>query len=110
MVLINHVDRSRSVLQYETEFTRLALYSSQFVASEQERCTRFLGGLRDSLRLPLVPFRLTDYAELVERAKLIENSLVGLPQQQFGDSGGGRRRFQGESSRSRSLLFKALIH
>ena len=84
------------------EFTQLALYSPQFVSSEEERCDRFLEGLRDSLKLPLVPLRVTDYAELVERAKLLENSLARAQHQQQGDSSGGRRRFQGESAHGKS--------
>ena len=69
---------ARTVMQYETEFSSLAQYAPQFVSTEDERCHRFLRGLRDSLRLPLVPLGIADYAVLVERAKLIETALAGI--------------------------------
>ncbi|KAI0492241.1 hypothetical protein KFK09_026510 [Dendrobium nobile] len=85
-------------MQYEAEFTTLARYAPQLVSTSAERCYRFLRGLRDSLRQPLVPFHISDFAELVERARLIENDLMAT-QQRWTAS---RKRFGGEASGSGS--------
>ena len=60
------------MIQYETEFSALARYAPQFVSTPEDRCHRFLHGLRDELKYPLVPLRLRDFTELVERARLID--------------------------------------
>ncbi|PKU84470.1 hypothetical protein MA16_Dca002983 [Dendrobium catenatum] len=70
------VQGSRTVMQYEAEFTALARYAPQLVNTSAEKCYRFLRGLRDSLRHPLVPFHISDFSELVEKARLIENNLT----------------------------------
>ncbi|KAI0491606.1 hypothetical protein KFK09_025866 [Dendrobium nobile] len=92
------VQGSKTVMQYEAEFTALARYAPQLVSTSAERCYRFLRGLRDTLRQPLIPFRITDFAELVERARLIENDLMAT-QQRWTAS---KRRFGGEASGSGS--------
>ncbi|PKU66486.1 hypothetical protein MA16_Dca018188 [Dendrobium catenatum] len=85
-------------MQYKAEFTALARYAPQLVSTSAERCYRFLRGLRDSLRQPLVPFHISDFSELVERARLIENDLMAT-QQRWTTS---RKRFGGEASGSGS--------
>ncbi|KAI0492351.1 hypothetical protein KFK09_026622 [Dendrobium nobile] len=92
------VQGSKTVMQYEAEFTALARYAPQLVSTSAERCYRFLRGLRDSLRQPLVPFHISDFSELVERARLIENDLMAT-QQRWTAS---RKRFGGETSGSGS--------
>ena len=87
---------SRSVVQYEAEFLALARYAPQLIPTVEERCYRFLRGLREELRHPLVPLEIRDFSRLVEKARLLENDL--LSSQLPGDS--GRKRFVGESSRS----------
>ncbi|PKU76373.1 hypothetical protein MA16_Dca000976 [Dendrobium catenatum] len=106
------VQGSRTVMQYEAEFTALARYSPQLVSTSAERCYRFLRGLRDSLRQPLVPFHISDFSELVERARLIENDLMATQQRwtaskkrfgsdTFSSGSSGKRRFVfGDSRRS----------
>ncbi|XP_028550719.1 uncharacterized protein LOC114579636 [Dendrobium catenatum] len=84
--------------EYEAEFTALARYAPQLVSTSAERCYRFLRGLRDTLRQPLIPFRITDFSELVERARLIENDMTAT-QQRWTAS---RKRFGGETSGSGS--------
>ncbi|XP_020681782.1 uncharacterized protein LOC110099088, partial [Dendrobium catenatum] len=93
------VQGSKTVMQYEAEFTALARYAPQLVSTSAERCYRFLRGLRDSLRQPLVPFHISDFSELVERARLIENDLMAT-QQRWTAS---RKRFGGEASGSGSF-------
>ncbi|PKU61346.1 hypothetical protein MA16_Dca028422 [Dendrobium catenatum] len=90
------VQGSKTVMQYEAEFTALARYAPQLVSTSAERCYRFLRGLRDTLRQPLIPFRITDFSELVERARLIENDLMAT-QQRWNAS---RKRFGGKASGS----------
>ncbi|KAI0522658.1 hypothetical protein KFK09_005043 [Dendrobium nobile] len=92
------VQGSRTVMQYEAEFTAFARYSPQLVSTSAERCYRFLRGLRDSLRQPLVPFHISDFSELVERARLIENDLMAT-QQRWTAS---RKRFGGDTFSSGS--------
>ncbi|KAI0511903.1 hypothetical protein KFK09_012537 [Dendrobium nobile] len=92
------VQGSRTVLQYEAKFTALARYAPQLVSTSTEKCYRFMRGLRDSLRHPLVPFHISNFSELVERARLIENDLVAT-QQRWTAS---RKRFGGDSSSSSS--------
>ncbi|PKU67254.1 hypothetical protein MA16_Dca015983 [Dendrobium catenatum] len=90
------VQGSKTVMQYEAEFTALARYAPQLVSTSAKKCYRFLRGLLDSLRQPLVPFHIFDFFELVERACLIENDLMAT-QQQWTAS---RKRFSGDTSGS----------
>ncbi|KAI0496741.1 hypothetical protein KFK09_023065 [Dendrobium nobile] len=63
-------------MQYEAEFTALARYASHLIPTAEEKCYRFLHGLNRELRHPLVPFRIHEFFELVERARLIEIDLT----------------------------------
>ncbi|XP_040940134.1 uncharacterized protein [Gossypium hirsutum] len=64
-----------SIVDYEREFLRLSRYANELVRTEADRCKRFLGGLRDEFQLQLMPLRITEYADLEERAKMIEQVL-----------------------------------
>ncbi|KAI0493618.1 hypothetical protein KFK09_023737 [Dendrobium nobile] len=66
----------KSVMQYEAEFTALARYAAHLIPTPEEKCYRFLHGLNRELRHPLVPFRIHEFSELVERARLIEIDLA----------------------------------
>ncbi|PKU83236.1 hypothetical protein MA16_Dca006636 [Dendrobium catenatum] len=88
------VQGSRIVMQYEVEFSALARYAPQLVSTYAEKCYRFLRGLRDSLRQPLVPFYSSDFSELVERARLVENDLMATHQRWTAS----RKRFGGDTS------------
>ncbi|KAI0513659.1 hypothetical protein KFK09_009689 [Dendrobium nobile] len=92
------VQGSRTVMQYEAEFTALARYAPQLVSTSAKKCYRFLRGLRDSLRQPLVPFHISDFYELVERAHLVENDLMATQQRWAAN----RKRFRGDTSSSGS--------
>ncbi|XP_017609085.1 uncharacterized protein LOC108454955 [Gossypium arboreum] len=61
-----------SVANYDWEFFRLSRYATGFVLIEADRCERFLRGLHDELRLQLVSLRITKFADLIERAKMVE--------------------------------------
>ncbi|KAI0502055.1 hypothetical protein KFK09_017000 [Dendrobium nobile] len=66
----------KSVMQYEAEFTALSRYAAHLIPTPEEKCYRFLHGLNRELRHPLVPFRIHEFSELVERARLIEIDLA----------------------------------
>ncbi|KAI0520121.1 hypothetical protein KFK09_007592 [Dendrobium nobile] len=66
----------KSVMQYEAEFTALSRYAAHLIPTPEEKCYRFLHGLNRELRHPLVPFRIHEFSELVERARLIELDLA----------------------------------
>ncbi|PKU71873.1 hypothetical protein MA16_Dca016326 [Dendrobium catenatum] len=92
-------------MQYEAEFTALARYAPQLVSTSAAKCYHFLRGLRDSLRQPLVPFHISDFSELVERARLIENDLIAT-QQRWTTSW---KRFGGDASGSGSSSMRRFI-
>nr|XP_012466477.1 unnamed protein product [Gossypium raimondii] len=64
-----------SVVDYELEFSRLSRYASEFIPTEADSCKRFLRGLRDEIRVQLVSHRITEFVDLVERAKMVEQVL-----------------------------------
>ncbi|KAL0919968.1 hypothetical protein M5K25_009062 [Dendrobium thyrsiflorum] len=69
------VQGDKTVGQYEAEFTMLSRYASHLIPNAEEKCHRFLGGLRDAIRQPLIPFRIEDYSDLVDRARRIESDM-----------------------------------
>ncbi|KAI0499028.1 hypothetical protein KFK09_019928 [Dendrobium nobile] len=82
----------KSVMQYEAEFTALSRYAAHLILSPEEKCYRFLHGLNRELRHPLVPFRIHEFSELVERARLIEIDLA-TPVLRYEDTRGGEMRY-----------------
>ncbi|XP_040948356.1 uncharacterized protein [Gossypium hirsutum] len=64
-----------SVVDYEREFSRLSRYAFEFIPTEADSCKRFLRGLRDEIRVQLVSHRITEFVDLVERAKMVEQVL-----------------------------------
>ncbi|XP_028548135.1 uncharacterized protein LOC114578814 [Dendrobium catenatum] len=70
------IQGDRSVSQYEAEFTMLSRYAPHLIPNAEEKCNRFLNGLKDMIRQPLVPFGIEDYPTLVERARRIEMDML----------------------------------
>ncbi|PKU62960.1 hypothetical protein MA16_Dca025608 [Dendrobium catenatum] len=66
------VQGNRSIMQFEAEFTILVRYAPQLVHTTEDKCHRFLAGVKDAIRKPLVPLGIEDYTVLVERARRIE--------------------------------------
>ncbi|KAK8916762.1 hypothetical protein KSP39_PZI023153 [Platanthera zijinensis] len=66
------VQGTKSVLQYEAEFSKLAYYADSLVTTEEDRCRQFQQGLQDDIRNLLVPLDILEYGKLVERARLVE--------------------------------------
>ncbi|XP_020683951.2 uncharacterized protein LOC110100682, partial [Dendrobium catenatum] len=77
---VNLKQGSKTVIQYEAEFTALSRYAPQLISTSEEKCYRFLKGLRDSLRQPLIPLRIKEFSELVESARLLENDMEVVKQ------------------------------
>ncbi|XP_028547443.1 uncharacterized protein LOC110109806, partial [Dendrobium catenatum] len=77
--------------QMQESFMRLEQgrkYAAHLIPTAEEKCYRFLYGLDRELRHPLVSFRIHEFSELVERARLIEIDLV-TPVSRYDDT---RRR------------------
>ncbi|XP_028553476.1 uncharacterized protein LOC114580375 [Dendrobium catenatum] len=70
------VQGDRSVSQYEAEFTMLSMYATHLILDAEEKCNRFLNGLKDVIRQPLIPFGIEDYPTFVERARRIEMDML----------------------------------
>ncbi|PKU81479.1 hypothetical protein MA16_Dca023720 [Dendrobium catenatum] len=66
------VQGDKTVAEYEAEFTMLSRYASHLIPNAEEKCHRFLCGLRDSLRQPLVALEIEDYSKLVDKARKVE--------------------------------------
>lgn len=45
------------------------------VSTEKESCTKFLNGLRDKIRVLLVPLRVQLFADSIDRARMLEQAL-----------------------------------
>ncbi|PKU62847.1 hypothetical protein MA16_Dca025310 [Dendrobium catenatum] len=60
-------------MQYEAKFNSLSRYAPHFVSIQKEKCHKFLRGLRDQLRLALMPFDISEFLVLVERVRRVEN-------------------------------------
>ncbi|XP_040940158.1 uncharacterized protein [Gossypium hirsutum] len=79
-----------SVLDNEREFSRLSRYALEYVLTEADSCKRFLRGLRDEIKIQLVSLRITEFVDLVERAKMIEQVLGLDKKSEIGKSAGKR--------------------
>ncbi|XP_052883440.1 uncharacterized protein LOC128292617 [Gossypium arboreum] len=82
--------RNMSVLDYEREFSRLSRYALEYIPTEADSCKRFLRGLRDEIKIQLVSLRIIELANLVERAKMIEQVLGLDKKSEIGKSAGKR--------------------
>ncbi|KAA3460482.1 E3 ubiquitin-protein ligase RBBP6 [Gossypium australe] len=64
-----------SVVDYERYFSRLSRYTVEFVPTKIDSCKRFLRGLHDELQVQLALHRITEFVDLVERARMAEQVL-----------------------------------
>ncbi|KAI8563814.1 hypothetical protein RHMOL_Rhmol03G0138300 [Rhododendron molle] len=64
-----------SVAAYEAEFTNLAEYASHIVADENKKARKFEDGLKYEIRKVVRPMRLPTYADVVDRALLVEQEI-----------------------------------
>ncbi|KAG5561843.1 hypothetical protein RHGRI_004773 [Rhododendron griersonianum] len=61
-----------TVSEYEAEFTNLAEYAPHMVATENRKARKFEDGLKPEIQKVVRPMRLPTYAEVVDRALLVE--------------------------------------
>ncbi|KAF7150087.1 hypothetical protein RHSIM_Rhsim02G0006400 [Rhododendron simsii] len=83
-----------NVAEYATEFTRLSPYAPHLVDSEEKKTRRFEDGLRPDIAAAIKPMRLETYAQVFDRAVIVEQGKVSLRQfhdnkRKVGTSGGG---------------------
>ncbi|KAH0448276.1 hypothetical protein IEQ34_022076 [Dendrobium chrysotoxum] len=71
---ISSTTNARSL--YEVRIGKLD--NNVLVNIAEEKCYKFLRGLRDELRHPLVLLRIQNFSQLVGRVRLVENDLIIL--------------------------------
>nr|XP_017227894.1 PREDICTED: uncharacterized protein LOC108203463 [Daucus carota subsp. sativus] len=79
-----------TVGEYEKNFTELSRFMGEYVDSEEKRAKRFQQGLKPWLRSRVAAFELTTYAEVVQKAMVIE----GESEQNQKEKGNKKRRFE----------------
>ena len=62
----------RTVSQYVDDFSKLACYAPDDVATDVGKQEKFLEGLNDELSMQLMVASFNNYQELVDRALMIE--------------------------------------
>ena len=62
----------RTVGQYVDEFSKLARYAPDDVATDAAKKEKFLEGLNDELSMQLMVANFNNYEELVDRALMLE--------------------------------------
>ncbi|KAK1360433.1 hypothetical protein POM88_044907 [Heracleum sosnowskyi] len=76
--------------EYEKKFTELARFVGEYVDSELKRAKRFQQGLKPWIRSRVTAFELTTYAEVVQKAMVIE----GESEQNQKEKSSKKRRFE----------------
>ncbi|PKA62662.1 hypothetical protein AXF42_Ash012249 [Apostasia shenzhenica] len=72
--LFRLLQRGMSVPAYEAKFVALSRSAPQLVSIEEDKCDLFLHGLRDNIRILVIPQQLNSYSALVETATLVEQN------------------------------------
>ena len=73
---LNLTQGTKSVAEYEQQFTALSRFASKLVPDEDSRCRRFFEGLRPAIKSRLSVLKLTVYADMVDRAMIAERYLT----------------------------------
>ena len=63
------------MVEYEEQFTVLSRFAPELVCAEDTKCRQFEQGLNLSIRSRMFAFELTRYAELVNKAKIIQRDV-----------------------------------
>ena len=63
---------NRTVGQYVDEFSKLARYASDDVATDAAKQKKFMEGLNDEMSMQLMVATFNSYQELVDKALIIE--------------------------------------
>ncbi|KAH7847975.1 hypothetical protein Vadar_032255 [Vaccinium darrowii] len=64
-----------TVVGYDVEFTNLAKYGSHIIDTDRKKARKFEDGLLLEIRNVVRPIRLATYAEVLDRALLVEQGL-----------------------------------
>lgn len=67
---------TKSVAEYEEQFTALSRFAHTLVANEGSKCRKFLEGLRPNIKGRLTILKINNYADLVDRAILAEKDIL----------------------------------
>ena len=62
-------------MEYEEQFTTMSKFAPELVCAEDVKCRRFEQGLDLSFRSRVSAFENTRYAELVNKAKIVERDV-----------------------------------
>ncbi|CAH2812409.1 MAG: hypothetical protein CBHOC_5399, partial [uncultured Caballeronia sp.] len=62
--------------EYETQFTKLARYAPELVATEQRRIRKFIHGLNVELQEGLATARIDTFRDAIEMAQRLESAKV----------------------------------
>ncbi|XP_028054834.1 uncharacterized protein LOC114259046 [Camellia sinensis] len=65
-----------SIAQYANRFEALSRYASAIVANEEDKVRRFEWGLDTDIRGRLIAVQLSTYAQMVDRALIVERELA----------------------------------
>ncbi|KND54440.1 hypothetical protein BSCH_01509c [Candidatus Paraburkholderia schumanniana] len=65
---------TQTVAEYETQFTRLARYAPEMVATEQRRIRKFIHGLNVDLQEGLAMTRIETFGDVIEMAQRLESA------------------------------------
>lgn len=72
-----HISQGDSiVLEYAIHFNELSKFVKQFVANEKDKADNFLKRFRPEINFALGPFMLTTYKDVLERAIIVEQSIL----------------------------------
>ncbi|CAH2812031.1 MAG: hypothetical protein CBHOC_5342, partial [uncultured Caballeronia sp.] len=90
---------NQSVAEYETQFTKLARYAPELIATEQRRIRKFIQGLNVELQEGLATARIETFGDAIDMAQRLESAKAQVRNFQAKRKGvpGGSRGF-GESS------------
>ncbi|GAV84310.1 hypothetical protein CFOL_v3_27754 [Cephalotus follicularis] len=88
-----------TVTQYEYCFMELSHFAPVLVADQEERCEKFLDGLRPEVGHTVAATNWTIFGNLVESAKRVEQSITEQRRRQDrGQKMDGQQAVQGENS------------
>ena len=68
--------RSKSVTDYEIEFSRLARFAPEYVQTDSSKARRFENGLRQPLKRRVEAFELNTFRDVVNKAQLLEKGYL----------------------------------
>ncbi|XP_040967928.1 uncharacterized protein [Gossypium hirsutum] len=79
-----------NIIDYEREFLCLSKYTPDLVLTDEAACKRFRQILRVKIKFRLASHKITEIANKVERAKMVEQAM-GLDKEKMGDKAQGKR-------------------